>query len=365
MGEPKKKSGGRLAFLDWMRGIGAVIMLQGHAFHAFTKPELRNDGPYILSQFVGGMPPAIFLFLLGVTLAFLMDSRERAGVTPLRRVLAGWRRAGYLFAVAIAFRLSLWLLGWPHSPTRDLLRVDILNAMGFAILVMSIMAVFQTVDRVRLCAVLGLAIAAGAPLVSQVDWSAVPEPIRQYFVPDYMAFAFFPWGAFVAFGMSAGSIIRLIDVEQYERTAQWAALSGFGLLIAAQYFSNLPYSVYANSDYWLNSPWLIASKLGVLLLMLSFSFLWTRHSGSHWSWVRQFGTTSLLVYWVHIELMYGRWLWFFKERLSAGQVAMIAVCFILAMLGLSVIRTQWKNWRHLGLSLGWYFFLGRGAEEND
>ena len=35
--------------------------------------------------------------------------------------------------------------------------------------------------------------------------------------------------------------------------------------------------------------------------------------------MRQFGTTSLLVYWVHIELVYGRWLYFWKDSLSVPR----------------------------------------------
>ena len=54
-----KTSTHRLEYLDWVRGLGAVIMLQGHVFHSFLKPELRAGGAYLLSQFVGGMPPAI------------------------------------------------------------------------------------------------------------------------------------------------------------------------------------------------------------------------------------------------------------------------------------------------------------------
>ena len=45
-------------------------MLQGHAFHSFLKPDLRGGAAYMFSQFFGGMPPAIFLFLTGVTLAY-------------------------------------------------------------------------------------------------------------------------------------------------------------------------------------------------------------------------------------------------------------------------------------------------------
>jgi len=60
----------RLEYLDWLRGLGAIIMLQGHVFDSFMKPELRPGGAWVLSQFAGGMPPAIFLFLTGVTLAY-------------------------------------------------------------------------------------------------------------------------------------------------------------------------------------------------------------------------------------------------------------------------------------------------------
>src|SRR5208337_3764577 len=70
-------SGKRLAFLDWTRGFAACIMLQGHVFQSFAHKDLRSDSPYVLSQFFGGLTPAVFLFVTGVTLAFLMDSQSR------------------------------------------------------------------------------------------------------------------------------------------------------------------------------------------------------------------------------------------------------------------------------------------------
>ncbi|HOQ46278.1 MAG TPA: heparan-alpha-glucosaminide N-acetyltransferase domain-containing protein [Bryobacteraceae bacterium] len=356
MASATKSKAGRLAFIDWTRGLGALIMLQGHAFHAFTKPELRDSGPYAISQFVGGLPPAVFLFLVGVTLAFLMDSSERKGLRPAQRVVTALRRSGYLFTIAFLFRLQLWLFGLPHSRWTDLLKVDILNAMGFAVAVMSVMAVFSTADRVRLCAVLGLAIAAASPLVSQLNWSWAPEVVKHYIAPDYLAFAFFPWASFVAFGMSAGSILRLTKRENYDHVMQWAAVLGLVLVFGGQQLSNLPFSLYSKSEFWLDSPWLVLMKLGVLLLIVSFAYLWTKHSEARWSWVRQFGMTSLLVYWVHIELVYGRWFWFWKENLTIGQTAIAAVVLIVLMLILSTARTQWKNWRLLGFSLGWYFW---------
>src|ERR1019366_840323 len=92
-----KTSTYRLQYLDWVRGLGAAIMLQGHVFDSFLENDLRGGGQYVLSPVAGGMPRAIFLFLTGVTLAFLMDSSERKGMPPLERVTTAFRRSGYLF----------------------------------------------------------------------------------------------------------------------------------------------------------------------------------------------------------------------------------------------------------------------------
>jgi hypothetical protein len=320
----------RLLYLDWVRGIAAVTMLQGHVFHSFLRNDLRGGGPYMMSQFAGGMPPAVFLFLLGVTFAFLMDSQERKGVQPAGRWLAALRRSGYLFAAAFAFRLQLWLL----------------NCMGLALLALSVMAVFRTVERIRLCAVLGLAIAGASPLISTMNWSWAPTLVRNYVVPDHNWFSFFPWASFVAFGMSGGSIIRRLQPEDVPQTMQWFAWGGLAIAFCAWTLSNTPLSIYSNSDFWLNSPALILIKLGVVLMLIAFAWLWTHQSGARdWSWVRQFGLTSLLVYWVHIELVYGRWLGSLKESLTVGQTALAAFAIIGLMLGLSCMRTNWSSVR--------------------
>ncbi len=335
---PKTKTTSRLQFLDWVRGFATVIMLQGHTYHSFLREDLRTSSTFTLSDFLGGLPSAAYLFLTGVTLAFLMESRERQGATPGQRVAASLRRAGYILGLAFLVRLQLWLFAWPGSPWTDLLRVDVLNCMGLALAAMSVMAVFRTVERVRFCAILGVAIATASPLVSDIDWSGVHPLVKAYIAPDYVSFGFFPWGAFVAFGVSLGSLIRVLTHEQLERAMQWAALMGCALIACSQRLSELP-SLYGKSEFWLNSPLMILIKLGVLLLLVAFAFLWSKHMGDKWSWIRQLGTTSLLVYWVHIELIYGRWLGFWHSALGIGQCTVAAVVLIVSMVLLSAART--------------------------
>jgi len=343
----------RLEYLDWVRGLGALIMLNGHVWHSYLKPELKTSGIYNLTQFIGGMPPALFLFLTGITLAFLMDSTERRGLTPGVRVIEALKRSRYLFLLAFAFRIQLWLFGLP-APWEGLFKVDVLNCMGFSMALFALMAAFRTRDRIRLCAGLGLAIALLSPVIAQMNWSGVPWMIRAYLVPDYNFFGLFPWGAYLAFGISLGSILRTVPPDLTDRLMQWGALAGGVLILTCQYFANSSLTIYAKSEYWLDSPLQVLTKVGVLLLMVSFAFVWTRYGAKPgWSWVRQLGTTSLLVYWVHIELIYGKASWFFKDSMTITQTAVAAVIVIPMMILVSTLQTHRERWKDALAQLGW------------
>jgi uncharacterized membrane protein len=333
---------GRLGFLDWTRGLAVLIMLQGHVFHSFSRNDLRKDGPYVLSQFLGGIGPAVFLFLTGITLAFLIDRRERQGMGPMARWGAALRRALYLWMLAFLFRAQLWLFGYPWSDWHYLFKVDVLNLMGFAIAIFSISALFSTADRVKIGAILGVAITLLGPVISLIDWTWLPPQISAYFVPSYDYFSFFPWGAYIAFGLSAGSILRLATADQVNRIMQWATLGGIVLVMGGQYFSQVGWSVYPKSEFWLNGPSMVAIKLGALLMIVAMAYLWHEYGlRGKWSIARQMGTTSLVVYWTHIELVYGRSAALLKESLNTAECVFCAAILIALMLGLSLLRTHW------------------------
>jgi uncharacterized membrane protein len=332
-----------LPFLDWMRGLAAAVMLQGHTFHSFVRNDQRDQSPYVLSQFFGGLAPAVFLFLTGVTYAFLMERNERRSAPLWTRWTSALGRARYLFMLAILFRIQLWAFAWGQSDWHDIFKVDVLNLMGLSMFVLSPLALLPLAERARTAAVAGAVIACAAPLISQLNWSGVSPFIANYFVPSYNFFAFFPWAAFIAFGVAGGTLLKAVRPEHLDRFMQWTAILGFGLVFGSQYFSNLPYTLYAKSEFWLNSPGLIFIKLGVVLLVGAFAFLWSERSwGPSWSWLRQLGTASLLVYWVHIELVYGRWFPEWKEHLEAWQCALVAGGLIVLMVILATLKAKLK-----------------------
>ena len=335
--------------------MATLVMLQGHVWESFTDKSLRDTGVYVFSQFPGGVAPAVFLFLAGVTLAFPVDSREKRGVSPWGRSLAALRRAGFLGGLAILFRFQMWVFYFPHGAWSDILRVDILNCMGAACAMLAPVAALRRMQRVRGALFIGAVIAFGAPFIS--DWKALApnDLFRSYFAPDYSGFALFPWGAFVAFGMACGTAFRLIPEANREQVMQWVGWAGFVLAFLCQYLANLPYGLYPNSEFWLDSPCLTLIKCGVILMVCSFAFFWNEwaprlreaaDSTLRFSIPRQLGTTSLLIYWVHIEIVYGRWFEKQKQSTSLGMTFFAAVSVVLLMIGLSygkaaLVKSDW------------------------
>jgi fucose 4-O-acetylase-like acetyltransferase len=143
--------------------------------------------------------------------------------------------------------------------------------------------------------------------------------------------------------MAMGSAIRLAKPENLERVMGWTLGIGVTAMVAAYQLASLPYSVYSKVDFWLDSPALTTFKLGVSLCILSVAYLWMKTGVVRWSLCRQLGVTSLLVYWVHIELVYGRWFGIFKERMDIPQVVTFTILLIGLMVFLSVLRTRRRS----------------------
>ena len=62
-------SGRRRGYLDWLRGVAVLIMVEAHTFDAWTAPADRSGPWYRLFILIGGFGAPAFLFLAGVALA--------------------------------------------------------------------------------------------------------------------------------------------------------------------------------------------------------------------------------------------------------------------------------------------------------
>ena len=144
--------------------------------------------------------------------------------------------------------------------------------------------------------------------------------------------------------------VGLLLLSAYARKhadAGVAALGGAGILACAAsvWFDRIAVQLYAVYDYWHSSPEFFLMRCGLLLIVLFLVYAWCR-----WGWAQkgfspiiQLGNTSLLVYWAHIEFVYGRFSILPKGKCSIATASLGLLTIFLAMLALSVIRTRTKG----------------------
>src|SRR5437588_10587632 len=103
--------------------------------------------------------------------------------------------------------------------------------------------------------------------------------------------------------------------------------------------------LYAVYDYWHSSPNFLLMRCGILLTILFLVYAWCRWGLAQkgFSPIIQLGNTSLLVYWVHIEFVYGRFtILSRRSHTIAGATGGLLIIFF-SMLALSLVRTNWKR----------------------
>lgn len=182
--------------------------------------------------------------------------------------------------------------------------------------------------------------------------------------PQPWLFPLFPWSAFAFAGLAAGFIL----FGEQGRTQTATTLAAFAAtgtiaIVAAYLFDHSSVHLYSTYDYWHTSPNFLMMRIGMLLVIAFLSYAWCRWVlAKVGSWATRFspliqlGQTSLLVYWVHIEFVYGRFSLLPKRAQSIGGATRGLLEIIIFMLILSVLRTK-IDWK----SLSWKKTIRLGA----
>ena len=333
----------RRGYIDWLRGVAVLIMIEAHTIDAWTHPAHRG-ALFGVGGMIGGFAAPLFLFLAGVAVPLAIAAKVRKGAALADAARAVRRRGWQVYGLALLFRLQAKLLG--GGGWRSLLKVDVLNIMGPAIvLAAALCAVVRTVRaRVAVLGALVTATALATPVVRSAAWpAALPDFLEAYLrpVPQLTNFTWFPWSGFVLAGAIVGTVLEPLRDQDGERRANvWFGLAGVALIAIGWFGSYLP-SPYARSYFWTSSPAFFALRAGILTLMMPLAFLWAQRPGRHrWSPLQQFGRTSLFVYWIHVEMVYGVFSTPLHRALTLRQWAVAYVAFAVFLLGLSYAKSR-------------------------
>jgi uncharacterized membrane protein len=353
----------RLAYIDWMRGLACVLMFQTHCYDSWLSPGVRQSRFFMYSQLGGTFPAPLFLFLAGISFALVTEKLWKKNLPPAQIARTTIRRGAEIFGFGLLFRLQEYVIAWGWAPLSDLLRVDILNTIGLSMMLMGGLCwlVLSTSGGVPARVRLVTASAGTAALISLLtpplwttwrpDW--LPWPLESYIngvhnlgTPQAWMFPIFPWTAFAFAGLATGFIFQSEWAHRRETSIFLSAGAvGLAFVAAARWLDGQPRQLYATYDYWHTSPNFFLIRLGMLLAILTASYAWCRWGAGSWGFspLIQLGQASLLVYWVHLEFVYGRLSILPKHSQTIRTASLGLLAIFLAMLLLAFLRTRLKG----------------------
>jgi uncharacterized membrane protein len=362
----------RLSYIDWMRGLACVLMFQTHCYDSWLSPEARKSAVLVWSQLGGTLPAPLFIFLAGISFALVTEHLRKKGASRAEIAKTTIRRGAEIFVLGLLFRLQEYALGYRWSPWTDLFRVDVLNILGLSMMLMGVLcwlsasrssltvsAIPQSVASSRNRGIFASLLAATLiAMATPILWTthrprSLPWPLESYINgvhifgnPQPWLFPLFPWSAFAFVGLAVGFFLFRDIAQRYEGVL-FAALGGTGILacLLSLKLDASPTQLYSVYDYWHTSPNFFLMRCGVLLIILFCVYAWCRWGLAQmgFSPIIQLGKTSLLVYWVHIEFVYGRFSILPKRQCSVLRATAGLCAIFLSMLLLSLLRTNWKN----------------------
>jgi uncharacterized membrane protein len=350
-----RKAAGRIDAVDWLRGLAVVLMIETHLYGYWTSPAAQATTIFRDTRWWGGFPFRMFLFMAGMSMAIKFEAQVARGVERQAMVRSGVRRGFEILVLAYVFRLQEYLLSW-FWDWRDLLRVDILNCIGASMMV----AAPLTAPRggrpqyALTLAVVAALLAVGpiiGPGVHLPAW--VPHHLAAYFIGhDKMAaFPLIPPMAWTLAGISIGHwlVRQNRDPRRLTRAFIICGAVGLAMVGGVKLVRSIDPNVirYSGEVAQQMGPGTFLYRLGWIGVMAlvghAVSRLWPP---PRFSVMRTFGQTSLLVYWVHVELVYGLIFKHFANRLSMTGATIAFVSMTAAMLGLSLLRLKyWRGWR--------------------
>jgi len=363
----------RILFLDWIRGFACLLMFQTHGYDSWLGGQARNTELFRLSQLGGTLPAPLFLFAAGISVALVMERMRQKGLASRQVARTTMVRGLQIFGFALLFRLQEFLLGQPYAPWTDLLRVDILNVIGLSIVLMGLLlwivapaqdrpagAADTRVVRFPLRAKLvsmSIASAAAIALATPPLWTThrlrwLPWYVQTYLngvhtfdQPQPWLFPIFPWAAFAFAGLAFGFLLFSPQARRHESAAfALSAVAGALLLFLGRWLDSRTSQLYAVYDFWHTSPNFFLMRTGILLGIVFVSYAWCRWGAERgFSPVVELGRSSLVVYWVHTEFVYGRFSILAKQgqTIPAATLGILVICA--AMVALATLRNRLKG----------------------
>jgi len=334
-------------------------MIETHVVNALILPSIKEEPFHKVLTFINGLVAPTFLFCAGFAFAISLH-RKRDHFSFVSRHY--WRylfRLLFILVVGYSLHLpffSLSRLRELHDPQTWLpfFQADILQTISVSLFMAALVAAFVRSEAAvfRTIGALALIFIFAAPVVREADLGAFPAWLTPYLTMQVKTqFPLFPWAAFLLGGAVVGMLfIRSAEKSRargFMKSMLWISLAVTAASLLAEL---LPVTIYPHHDFWKGSPEFFFVRFGIVLIALW--GLWQyeqKYPQAGSSPVSLFGQESLLVYVVHLLVVYGytyeySFIRMFGPTLRYPQTFGLFAALALAMYALAYGWHSIKRW---------------------
>ncbi len=323
----------RFKFLDLLKAYAILMMVQGHTLHAVLEPVAKQTAFYQFLHMVRGLTAPCFIFASGCGIAFSLYRKKesdwikilRHRITRILSILA----VGYFLQLP-RFSLMQILTQLRRDEIVQLFRCDILQTIGFTIIIMQI--VILVLRKEKLIILFSLIILPLIILLTPELSNSVKSPnfLTQLVTPKFGSnFPLFPFSAYFILGLLFGLIFHRFHFEVVTvKTNILIAISAMLLFSVSFVVQHPDFSLF-----YFRSGLLLG--LVVLLLILE------KIPGKILNFFSVIGQESFLIYLVHLVIVYGsvlnvnnNFVSLFGEKLSTMNSILLASGLIVFMVAL-------------------------------
>jgi uncharacterized membrane protein len=349
-GKPAANAG-RFPFIDALRGLAVLFMMETHTVNALLDPGLKRGSFHFALTYFNGLVAPAFLFCAGLGFAIFLG-RKNADIVSVGPGFRSYLRKS-LFIVFLGYSLHV-----PYFSLRTMLtsgpeawiaflQVDVLQVIGVTLVLLLLLAVAVRSGRRRAGAVMLLTAVAVA------WWYAVPEAVAAS-LPDWLQaylsrersplFTIVPWAGFLTAGFLAGHRFAAESAAGRETgTVRRFALLSAGIAVAAGAAAAFTKALYPPGAFWYwSAEYFLLRLASVGLVMCLLWFVLRKGEGPGARVLGLFGRESLPVYYIHLVLVYGKdFEWSFIRLFPEGSGYPFCALLTLALCAGMFFYAKW------------------------
>lgn len=302
----------RYVFLDVLRALAILWMIQVHITNVIAEPSLRHGFWGNLLFLSNGFVAPTFILCAGIGLAIALS---RKGALFLRADRSLWiylRRLAFILFLAYLLHIPAYsLTAFKYvQPERFItwIKFDVLHTIVLgSVLVLGLFFILRTVNRVAVAAaVITVLIFTFTALIWKFTNTLNPLslPSLAFSKSAISTFPLIPWVGYLFAGFAVGTLF--FSASNKTLLANWFIVAGVVVPPVVFTIKSLPFSTPWDTFWWNSSPGVHAFRLSCILCMFGLLYRANNVLGRSRTGVilQQIGNESLFIYVAHLLVVY-------------------------------------------------------------